>query len=68
VERTNGAAEMTIDDNMWFILCNISMNPEKSDILQRWKYYKDAEGNHQRELLGQMKITIEILPLPEPPK
>jgi len=59
---------MTIDDNMWLILCNISMNPEKSDILQRWKYYKDAEGNYQRELLGQMKITIEILPLPEPPK
>jgi hypothetical protein len=59
---------MTVDDNMWFILCNISMNPEKSEILQKWKYYKDGEGNYQRELLGQMKITVEILPLPEPPK
>lgn len=56
-----------IDEQMWFTLCNISLNPDKSDILKRWKYYKDSDGNHQRELLGQMKITVEILPLPEPP-
>ena len=64
-----GATEMSeIDENMWFVLCNISMNPTKSDILKRWIYYKDTDGNYQRELLGQMKITVEMMPLPEPPK
>jgi len=56
-----------IDDQMWFTLCNISMNPDKSDILKIWKYYKNSNGNHQRELLGQMKITVEIIKLPKPP-
>ena len=56
-----------IDDQMWFTLCNISMNPDKSDILKIWKYYKNSNNNHQRELLGQMKITVEIIKLPKPP-
>ena len=60
--------DLSDQDKVWFGLCNISMNPDKSDILKRWKYYKDADGNYQRELLGQMKITVEMMPLTEPPK
>ena len=54
-----------IDDTMWLSLCNISLNPDKSDILKRWKYDKDKNGNWTWEIIGQMKITVEILPLPE---
>lgn len=60
--------DLSYHNSMWFSLCNISMNPDKSDIVKRWKYYRDADGNLKRELLGQMKITVEMIPLPEPPK
>jgi len=55
---------MTIDsERLWFTLCNISMNPDKSEILKRWKYDVDAQGNMVKTLLGHMKITVEMLPL-----
>jgi hypothetical protein len=66
VDGITGIAKMMhIHEQMWFALCNISMIPDKSDILKRWKYYKDSEGNHQRELLGQIKVTVEMIPLPK---
>jgi hypothetical protein len=55
---------MTINsDHLWFSLCNISLNIDKSEILERWKYDVDAQGNMIKTLLGHMKITVEMLPL-----
>jgi hypothetical protein len=63
LDANDGVAGMTgIDDTMWLSLCNISLNPNKSDILTRWKY-ECKNGFWTREIISQTKVTVEVFPL-----
>lgn len=44
------------------------MKKNEKQILNRWKYYKDSDGNYHRELLGRMEVTVGVPSLPDKTK